>query len=235
VSAEARPHRDIVSFVRRSARMNPSQQRAWQDHRDAYLVEVDRGLMSTSVAPQDPLDWSAVFARTAPLIVEIGAGNGDSLVATARAHPNTDIIGFEVFEPSIASTVGKLAAQGLTNARVVLGDGVQGLRWLVQPAALDAVHAFFPDPWHKSRHHKRRLLSPDTCALVAERLRPGGLFRVATDWEDYALAMHEVLDGSALTNTCDDWAPRFDERPMTKYEARGVAAGRTVYDLCYRR
>jgi tRNA (guanine-N7-)-methyltransferase len=235
VSAEARPHRDIVSFVRRSARMNPSQQRAWRDHRDPYLVEVDRGPMSTSVAPQDPLDWSAVFARTAPLIVEIGAGNGDSLVATALAHPDTDIVGFEVFEPSIASTVGKLAAQGLTNARVVLGDGVQGLRWLVQPAALDAVHAFFPDPWHKSRHRKRRLLSPDTCALVAERLRPGGLFRVATDWEDYALAMHEVLDASPLTNTCDDWAPRFDERPMTKYEARGIAAGRTVYDLCYRR
>lgn len=235
VSAEARPHRDIVSFVRRSARMNPSQQRAWRDHRDAYLVDVDRGPMSTSVAPQDPLDWSAVFARTAPLIVEIGAGNGDSLVATAAAHPDTDIVGFEVFEPSIASTVGKLAARGLTNARVVLGDGVQGLRWLVQPAALDAVHAFFPDPWHKSRHHKRRLLSPDTCVLVAERLRPGGLFRVSTDWEDYALAMHEVLDASPLTNSCDDWAPRFDERPITKYEARGIAAGRTVYDLCYRR
>jgi tRNA (guanine-N7-)-methyltransferase len=235
VNAEARPHRDIVSFVRRSARMNPSQQRAWRDHRDAYLIEIDRGPMSTSVAPQDPLDWSAVFARTAPLIVEIGAGNGDSLVATAAAHPDTDIVGFEVFEPSIASTVGKLAAHGLTNARVVLGDGVQGLRWLVQPASLDAVHAFFPDPWHKARHHKRRLLSPETCALVAERLRPGGLFRVATDWEDYALAMHEVLDASPLTNTCDDWAPRFEERPMTKYEARGIAAGRTVYDLCYRR
>jgi tRNA (guanine-N7-)-methyltransferase len=235
VTGEARPQRDVVSFVRRSARMNPSQQRAWRDHREAYLVEIDRGPMSTSVAPQDPLNWPAIFHRTAPLVVEIGAGNGDSLVATAAAHPDIDIVGFEVFEPSIASTVGKLAAQNLTNARVVLADGVQGLRWLVQPASVDAVHAFFPDPWHKARHHKRRLISADTCALIADRLRPGGLFRVATDWEDYAFAMRDVLDASPLTNTREGWAPRFDERPMTKYEARGIAAGRTVYDLCYRR
>ena len=235
VKGEARPHRDVVSFVRRSARMNPSQQRAWRDHRVPYLVEIARGPMSTSVARQEPLDWRAIFGRTAPLIVEIGAGNGDSLVTTAAAHPDTDIVGFEVFEPSIASTLGKLAAQSVTNARIVLADGVQGLRWLVQPGSLDAVHAFFPDPWHKARHHKRRLISPEVCALVADRLRPGGLFRVATDWEDYALAMREVLDASPLTNASDGWAPRFEERPVTKYEARGIAAGRTVYDLCYRR
>jgi tRNA (guanine-N7-)-methyltransferase len=235
VRAEMRPHRDVVSFVRRSARMNPSQERAWRDHRDAYLVDVERGPMSTSVAAQEPLDWTAVFGRTAPLLVEIGAGNGDSLVATAAAHPDIDVIGFEVFEPSIASTVGKLAAQGVTNARVVLADGVQGLRHLVAPSSLEAVHAFFPDPWHKARHHKRRLISAETCALVADRLRPGGLLRVATDWEDYALAMRDVLDASPLTNCYEGWAPRFDERPMTKYEARGLAAGRAVYDLCYRR
>ena len=240
VTGEALPQRDVVSFVRRSARMNPSQERAWRDHRATYLVDIARGSMSTSVAPQDPLDWSEVFARTAPLVVEIGAGNGDSLVATAAAHPDVDIVGFEVFEPSIASTVGKLAAQRLTNARVVLADGVQGLRYLVRPASLEAVHAFFPDPWHKTRHHKRRLVSPEVCALVADRLRPGGLFRVATDWEDYALAMRDVLDASPLTSTTPastngGWAPRFEERPMTKYEARGLAAGRTVYDLCYRR
>jgi tRNA (guanine-N7-)-methyltransferase len=215
--------------------MNPSQERAWRLHRATYLVDVARGPMSTSVAPQDALDWSEIFGRTAPLVVEIGAGNGDSLVATAAAHPDVDVIGFEVFEPSIASTVGKLAAQGLTNARVVLADGVQGLRWLVAPESLDAVHAFFPDPWHKARHHKRRLVSAETCSLVAQRLRRGGLFRVATDWEDYALAMREVLDASELTAVHQGWAPRFEERPMTKYEARGIAAGRSVYDLCYRR
>lgn len=235
VKGEASPQRDVVSFVRRSARMNPSQQRAWRDHRVPYLLDIPRGPMSTSVAPQEAMDWLAIFGRTAPLIVEIGAGNGDSLVATAAAHPDIDIVGFEVFEPSIASTLGKLAAQNLTNARVVLADGVQGLRWLVRPDSLDAVHAFFPDPWHKSRHHKRRLISPEVCALVADRLSPGGLLRVATDWEDYALAMREVLDASPLTNEYSRWAPRFEERPMTKYEARGIAAGRTVYDLCYRR
>ncbi len=242
-----RPHREVVSFVRRSARMNPSQERAWRDHRETYLVDVTRGDMTTSVEPQDPIDWPRIFGRTAPTIVEIGAGNGDSLVATAVAHPDTDIIGFEVFEPSIASTVGKLAAAGVTNARIVLADGVQGLRWLVHSGSLDAVHAFFPDPWHKARHHKRRLLRPATCALIADRLRPGGLLRVATDWEDYAVAMREVLDASVLTNVYpsagsgdgpwsgNGWAPRFDERPLTKYESRGIAAGRTVYDLCYRR
>jgi tRNA (guanine-N7-)-methyltransferase len=221
--------------------MNPSQERAWREHRGAYLVDVARGDMATSVDPQDPLDWAATFGRTAPTIVEIGAGNGDSLVATAAAHPDVDIIGFEVFEPSIASTVGKLAAARVTNARIVLADGVQGLRWLVPSGSLEAVHAFFPDPWHKARHHKRRLLTPTTCALIADRLRPGGLLRVATDWEDYALAMREVLDASVLTNVYpatgsgDSWAPRFEERPLTKYESRGIAAGRTVYDLCYRR
>ncbi|HSN10642.1 MAG TPA: tRNA (guanosine(46)-N7)-methyltransferase TrmB [Propionibacteriaceae bacterium] len=235
VRGEARPHRDVVSFVRRSARMNPSQEKAWRHHRATYVVDVAHGPMSTSVAPQEPVDWAQVFGRTAPLLVEIGVGNGDSLVATAAAHPDVDVIGFEVFEPSMASTVGKLASQGLTNARLVLADGVQGLRWLVAPASLDAVHVFFPDPWHKARHHKRRLVSPATCALVADRLRPGGLFRLATDWEDYALAMREVLDASSLTPVHEGWGPRFEERPMTKYEMRGVAAGRTVYDLCYRR
>lgn len=230
-----RPHREVVSFVRRSARMNPSQERAWRDHRGTYLVEVARGPMSTSVEPQEPLGWAQIFGRTAPTIVEIGAGNGDSLVATAAAHPDSDVIGFEVFEPALASTFAKLAAHGLTNARVVLADGVQGLRWLVPSGSLDAVHAFFPDPWHKARHHKRRLITPETCELVADRLRPGGVLRLATDWEDYAFAMREVLDASSLTNVHDGWAPRFDERPVTKYEARGLAAGRVVYDLCYRR
>ncbi len=230
-----RPHREIVSFVRRSARMNPSQERAWRDHRDTYLVEIARGPMSTSVEPQEALDWAEIFARTAPTIVEIGAGNGDSLVATSAAHPVMNVIGFEVFEPALASTFAKLAAKNLSNARVVLADGVQGLRWLVPSGSLEAVHAFFPDPWHKARHHKRRLVRPETCELIADRLRPGGVLRLATDWEDYAFAMREVLDASSLTNVHDGWAPRFDERPVTKYEARGLAAGRVVYDLCYRR
>jgi tRNA (guanine-N7-)-methyltransferase len=215
--------------------MNPSQERAWREHRATYLVDIDRGQMSTSVEPQEPLDLVQIFGRTAPTIVEIGAGNGDSLVATAAAHPELDILGFEVFEPAIASTLAKLAARDLTNARVVLADGVQGLRWLVSSGSLEAVHAFFPDPWHKARHHKRRLVTPATCELMADRLRPGGLLRLATDWEDYAFAMREVLDASSLVNTTDGWAPRFEERPVTKYEARGLAAGRVVYDLCYRR
>lgn len=235
VERAARPHREVVSFVRRSARMNPSQQRAMREHRDTYLVDVARGVMSTSVADQEPLDWPAIFGRTAPLVCEIGIGNGDSLVATAAAHPEADVIGVEVFEPSLASAVGKLAAQGLGNARLLLADGVQALRWLVAPSSLDAVHVFFPDPWHKARHHKRRLVSPAFCSLVADRLRPGGVLRLATDWEEYAGAMREVLDASSLTNCHDGWAPRFAERPLTKYESRGIAAGREVRDLCYRR
>lgn len=230
-----RVRREVVSYVRRSARMNPSQQRAWETYAPRYLVDVARDRLSTSVAAQPPLDWAAIFGREAPLVVDIGPGNGDSLLAAAQADPGRDVVGFEVFEPSLASALGRLGGHDVTNARVVMADGVAGLTHLVAPASLTEVRIFFPDPWHKARHHKRRLVSPAFAQLVADRLLPGGVLRLATDWEDYALAMREVLDASALENDHEGWAPRFAERPMTKYEQRGLDAGRALHDLTYRR
>lgn len=215
--------------------MNPSQQRAWAD-RARYLVAVDRGANSTSVAAQASVAWPTVFARVAPLVVEIGPGTGDSLVTMAAARPDHDHVGFEVFRPAMASTMIKLNQAGLSNVRLVEADGAAGLRWLFPPASLEEVWTFFPDPWHKVRHHKRRLISAEFASLVACRLRPDGVWRIATDWPGYAEHCREVLDEHPdLENLHHGWAPRLAERPITKYERRGLEAGRTVRDLSYRR
>ncbi len=228
-----RVRREVVSFVRRSARMNPAQQRAWAAHRDTYVIEVARDERTTSVAQQPPLDAMGIFGRRAPLIVEIGSGTGHALAAAAAARPAADHLAFEVFLPAVASTVGRLAAAGLTNARIVLADGVQGLTHLVAPESVAEVRIWFPDPWHKARHAKRRLISTEFGDLVASRLVAGGWLRLATDWDDYADHVRGVLDGHPAFERVD--TGRFEERPLTKYESRGRAAGRTITDLAYRR
>lgn len=232
-----RLHRDVVSFVRRSARMNESQARSWERHRRTYLVEgLPRGPLSTSLADHASVDWAAEFGRTAPLVVEIGSGTGDSLAAMAAARPEDDVVAFEVFEPAVASTVGRLARAGVDNVRIVIADGAQGLDRLFDDGAVSELWTFFADPWHKKRHHKRRLVGRDFADVVTAKLAPGGLWRLATDWEDYALWMRDHLDAApGLVNEHGGWAPRFAQRPVTKYEARGLAAGRRVHDLTYRR
>lgn len=229
-----RLQRDIVSFVRRSARMNDSQAKAWERHEPDFVVAVPHGDMSTSVADGATIDWSAQFGREAPLVVEIGSGAGDSLVPMAARHPEANIVAFEVFEPAVASTLGRLAREGLSNVRIVVADGAQGVAKLFPDASISQLWTFFADPWHKTRHHKRRLVNRQFADVVAAKLAPGGLWRLATDWEDYALWMREQLDQTpGLRNLHDGWAPRLDERPVTKYEAKGIAAGRRIYDLTY--
>ncbi|MHA6525584.1 tRNA (guanosine(46)-N7)-methyltransferase TrmB [Tessaracoccus sp. G1721] len=231
-----RLHRDVVSFVRRSARMNESQARSWERHRGAYVVEVPRGELSTSIAEGATVDWADEFGRRAPIIVEIGSGAGDSLVPMAAGRPGANVVAFEVFEPAVASTLGKIDRAGLTNVRMVVADGAQGLEQLFEDGSVSELWTFFADPWHKKRHHKRRLVGPDFADVVTAKLEPGGLWRLATDWEDYALWMREHLDDApGLVNEHDGWAPRLAERPLTKYESRGLAAGRHVFDLTYRR
>ncbi|GAB3624331.1 tRNA (guanosine(46)-N7)-methyltransferase TrmB [Mariniluteicoccus endophyticus] len=229
----ARVHREVVSFVRRSTRMNQSQEKAWAERAD-WLVEVPRRETTTSIAPEAHVDWPAVFGRTAPLVVEIGCGTGDALGVMADDRRDRDHVAFEVFLPAMASTIIKCRARGLTNVRLVDADGVEGLRTLFSPGQVAEVWTFFPDPWHKARHAKRRLVSAELGDLVACRLAPGGTWHIATDWEEYAEHCREVLDDHPrLVNLHDGYAPRMVARPVTKYEQRGLDAGRAVFDLTY--
>ncbi len=231
---QTRVRREVVSFVRRSTRMRANQRQAWERHYDDFVVEVPRVETSTSVDPDSAIDLTAAFGRTAPLVVEIGPGTGESLIPMAQALPDHNFLVFEVYQPAIARILGALGRHGVGNVRVVEADAVAGLRHVVPAGTLDQVWTFFPDPWPKARHHKRRLVTTDFADLVASRLRPGGTWRLATDWQDYALAMREVLDPHpALANAYDGWAPRWDARPVTRFEARGIEAGRDVFDLTY--
>lgn len=226
----------MVSYVRRSARMNPSQQKAWDAFADTYVLDIPTRELSTSIHPDARVDWAETFARVAPLSVEIGSGRGEALVELAQLHPDANVVAFEVFQPAVASTLSHMNRAGVTNVRIVMANGVEGLTHLFGPSSLTELWTFFPDPWHKPRHHKRRLVSPEFAALVASRLTADGVWRLATDWPDYADAMREVLDAApGLCNRHRGWAPRFADRPVTKYEARGLAAGREVRDLAYGR
>ncbi len=213
--------------------MNPSQEKAWREHAD-WVIRVPTRHATTSVAPDARVDWTAAFGRAAPLVVEIGGGTGDVIAAVAASRPERNHLAFEVFEPAVASTLSKCARAGVGNVRVVVANGVDALGTLIADGSLAELWTFFPDPWHKTRHHKRRLVSRPFADLVAAKLSTDGLWRLATDWEDYALHMREVLDGHPrLVNRHAGWAPRWEDRPRSRYEAKGIAAGRTIYDLCY--
>lgn len=218
--------------------MRPAHLRAWERLRHHYVLEVPRRASSTSVAEGQRLVPEHTFGRRAPLVVEVGPGTGESLVAMAAARPDVDVLAFEVYLPGIARMVGCLHDRGVGNVRVVQADAVDGLTHLLSPGTVQEVWTFFPDPWPKARHHKRRLVDPELADLVSSRLVAGGDWRLATDWEDYAERMRAVLDAHPeLENVGgpDGWAARCDDRPVTRFEQRGIDAGRTVRDLHYRR
>ena len=184
----------------------------------------------------EAIDAEAVFGRRAPLIVEIGFGMGDATAAIAADHPHLDFVGVEVHEAGVGALLRRIGERGLANLRIVRHDAVDVLRSMVPPDSLAGVHVFFPDPWPKKRHHKRRLIQPGFVELLASRLAPGGLVHCATDWEPYAQQMLEVLSAcAALANTAAGYAERPAMRPMTKFEARGLKLGHGVWDLVFRR
>jgi tRNA (guanine-N7-)-methyltransferase len=220
-------HRPIRSYVLRQGRMTEAQRRALETLWPRYGIELGDG----ALAPQ------AFFKRTAPLLLEIGFGNGDALLATAVAHPQHNFIGIEVHRPGVGRLLHQLAAGPIDNVRVIVADASDVLARLPSDA-LAGVHLFFPDPWPKKRHHKRRLLQPAFAARLCETLMPGGYLHCATDWEDYALQMRAVLDATpGLVNTqgAGRYAERPVSRPLTRFEQRGQAAGHAVRDLLYRR
>jgi len=229
--------REVVSFVRRSARLSPQQRLAWDRYATRWVLDVPRGATETSVAEGYRLDLAAAFGRTAPLVVEIGSGMGGSLVAMAAARPEVDVLAFEVYEPAVAATLAKLARAGVDNVRLVQADAVAGLSTLLVDRVVNELWLFFPDPWPKARHHKRRLVTPAFVELAASRLTPGARWRLATDAFDYARQMRDLLDASsALDNEhLGGWAPRWSARPVSRFEERATAGGREVYELTYRR
>jgi tRNA (guanine-N7-)-methyltransferase len=186
--------------------------------------------------PAAPLDQVALYGRRAPLVLEIGSGMGDTTVEMAAADPGRDYLAVEVYRPGIANLLALVEARGLANVRVATGDALDLARHQLAPAQLDAVHVFFPDPWPKARHHKRRLIQPDYVALLRSRLVAGGTLHCATDWPEYAEAMLETLGADpGLVNAYDGFAPRPAHRPRTRFEERGESAGRPVYDLVFHR
>jgi tRNA (guanine-N7-)-methyltransferase len=219
-------HRPIRSFVLRQGRVSPAQGRAHRDLLPRYGIPFSAA----------PLDFDAIFGRAAPRILEIGFGMGETTAAIAAAHPENDYVGIEVHTPGVGSLLKRIGELGLTNVRVIQHDAVEVLDRMIPPASLDGCHIFFPDPWPKKRHHKRRLIQPEFVALLASRLRPGAYVHVATDWEEYAGQVLAVLAAEPLLeNTAAGFAPRPASRPETKFESRGLRLGHGVRDVVFRR
>jgi tRNA (guanine-N7-)-methyltransferase len=217
-------HPPIRSYVLRQGRYSPAQQRAFEELMPRF------GLSYRPAA----LDFAAAFGRKAPVVAEIGFGMGETTARIAAANPGNDYLAIEVHAPGVGSLLKHIDAGAIANVRIVQHDAVEVMRDMVPPASLAAIHVFFPDPWPKKRHHKRRLLQADFVALAASRLAPGGLLHVATDWQEYAGQVLEVLSACpAFRNTAEDYAPRPPWRPETKFERRGLNLGHGVWDLLF--
>lgn len=220
--------RTIKSFVLRQGRLTKGQEQALETLWPLFGVDM----------ADTPLDFARLFGRVAPVTLEIGFGNGESLAQMAAAAPERDFIGAEVHTPGVGHLLKTIGDKGLKNIRVMDSDAVDILQRRIPPAALDRVQLFFPDPWHKKKHHKRRIVQADFVRLVGTRLRSGGVLHMATDWENYAGHMAKVMD--ACPEFCNlavgsPYSPRPPERPLTKFENRGLKLGHGIWDLLYQR
>lgn len=218
--------RHIRSFVLRQGRVTPAQQRACDELLPRFGIQY----------AAQPLDLALAFGRRAPNILEIGFGMGDSTAAIALAHPENDYLAIEVHTPGVGNLLKLIDAQQIANIRIIQHDAIEVLRDMIGKETLDGVHIFFPDPWHKARHNKRRLIQAPFIAQLVHKLKPGGYIHVATDWQDYAEQVLSVLGSEPLLeNTAADYAPRPAYRPLTKFEQRGIRLGHGVWDLLFRR
>ncbi|MDB5762046.1 MAG: trmB [Herminiimonas sp.] len=214
----------IRSFVTRAGRLSTGQARAIEVLGPQFCVPYNKA----------PLDFDRVFGRNAPAILEIGFGMGETTAKIAAGMPEKNFIGVEVHTPGVGSLLKLIGEQGLTNLRLIQHDAFEVITNMIAPASLAGAHIFFPDPWHKARHNKRRLIQPPFVSLLVSRIAPGGYLHCATDWQEYAEQMLEVLNAEpALRNTADGYAPRPDYRPVTKFENRGLRLGHGVWDLVF--
>jgi tRNA (guanine-N7-)-methyltransferase len=228
---EPSPYRtEPVSFTRRGGRLTERQQSAWDALATTHVVDVPRHGPDTSIDPAYVLDAPAVFGRRAPLVVEIGSGRGEAIVQAAAEQPDVDFLGLEVYVPGVAQTLVTMRHVGVTNVRLVVVNAAEALTTMLPAASVRELRVWFPDPWHKKRHRKRRLVTPGFARLAARVLEPGGLWRLATDWEDYAEQIRQVVTASPDFDG-GDWGPRFDGRPQTRFEGKGLQVGRTIRDV----
>ncbi|MDD2776194.1 MAG: tRNA (guanosine(46)-N7)-methyltransferase TrmB [Gallionella sp.] len=217
-------HPHIRSFVRRQGRVSPAQQRACETLLPQFGIAYQA----------NRLDLETTFSRPAPKILEIGFGMGDSTATIAAAHPELDYLCLEVHTPGVGNLLKLIDSEQLTNIRIIQHDAVEVIRDMLDDGSLDGIHIFFPDPWHKARHNKRRLIQSPFIAQLVQKLKVGGYIHVATDWEDYAVQVLAVLSAEPLLkNTCTDYAPRPEYRPLTKFEKRGLNLGHGVWDLVF--
>lgn len=227
LSSENTPAHRIRSFIRRQGRITQGQQLALANHWDRYCLD-----------PHADYDFDRVFGRTAPLIVEIGFGTGDSLAKMAAANPDNDYIGIEVHKPGVGHLMLLLDQQGLTNVRIYCHDAMDIIEHKITDHSLSGVHLFFPDPWPKKKHHKRRIVRPSFVELLTKKLKQAGYFHAATDWQNYAEHMLQVLSaGEGLGNTSPTGAycERPEYRPLTRFEQRGLRLGHGVWDLIFKK
>lgn len=223
-----RPLRRIRSFVRRQGRLTKGQQLALDNYWPEMGVEFQ----------QEPLDMVALFGREAPLVLEIGFGMGASLVTMAQNNPHQNFLGIEVHAPGVGACLASAKEAGVENLRVMCHDAVEVLQKMIPDNSLRMVQLFFPDPWHKARHNKRRIVQVPFAELVMRKLKLGGVFHMATDWEDYATHMLEIMssvDGYKNLSEGNDYVPRPETRPLTKFEQRGQRLGHGVWDLMFER
>jgi len=218
--------RTIRSYVLRQGRISKAQLRAYRELLPKYSISYS----------ESPLDLGQLFGRNAPKMLEIGFGMGESSAAIAQANPQHDYLGIEVHTPGVGSLLNKIEAAHITNFRVIQHDATEVVRNMIPPASLSGIQIFFPDPWPKRRHHKRRLIQPEFVELLCERLKTGGYLHLATDWKDYAEHILSVLGSEPrLANTARDYAQRPKYRPLTKFEQRGLRLGHPVWDIVFRK